>query len=237
LHASIHVYVNDDRNVSMWQDEAVENEQPSAGAAVTADSAPAEFKTVADVDMLRAMADPIRIAILGVLMNGRQDLPVMSVKELAARLGEPQTKLYRHMRQLEEAGLIRVAATRLVSGILEQRYQACQRDVQFDGGFLRAHADESEAAMTAMLDGFRRGFFAAFRDERLAPDAVPEAEEYLRPTILASDIRVGPSRAAEIRSRVRELMTWLEAQQAEESDAIQVNVMIGYYAAVPPDQA
>src|SRR5690242_6610077 len=75
------------------------------------------------------MADPIRLAILAALMKSRRNLPVMSVKELAAELGEPQTKLYRHVRQLEAAGLIRVASTRMVSGILEQRYQASQRDL------------------------------------------------------------------------------------------------------------
>jgi DNA-binding MarR family transcriptional regulator len=41
----------------------------------------------------------------------------MSVKELAEELGEPQTKLYRHVKQLEAAGLIRIAASRMVSGI------------------------------------------------------------------------------------------------------------------------
>ncbi len=220
----------------MWQDETVENEQRSVGAAVTAGSAPAEVKTVDDVESLRAMADPTRLAILGVLMDGREDLPVMSVKELAARLGEPQTKLYRHMRQLEAAGLIKVAATRMVSGILEQRYQACQRDLLFDGRFLRAHADDSERAVTAVLDGFRRGFFAAFRDERLAPDAVPEAEDYRKPAISASEIRVSPARAAEIKTKLKELMDWLGGQKTEDSGSIQVDIMIGYYAAGPPDQ-
>jgi predicted ArsR family transcriptional regulator len=87
----------------------------------------------------------------------------MSVKELAAELDEPQTKLYRHVRQLEAVGLIKVASTRMVSGILEQRYQACQQDLSFERGFLHEHADESEVAMQALLDRYRDGFFAAFR--------------------------------------------------------------------------
>jgi DNA-binding transcriptional ArsR family regulator len=211
----------------------MEDQQRSADAAMTTDSAPLEFRMVADVDTLRAMADPTRVAILSVLMTGREHLPVMSVKELAARLGEPQTKLYRHVRQLEAAGLIRVAATRLVSGILEQRYQASQRDLQFDTGFLRAHADDSEVAVTAVFEAFRRGLVQALGDERLAPDAVTEAEAYRSPTLFASDIWVTPARAAEIRKRVRALMEWLEEHKAEEAGAIQVNLMIGYYAESP----
>jgi DNA-binding transcriptional ArsR family regulator len=44
----------------------------------------------------------------------------MSVKELAQHLGEPQTKLYRHVKQLEAAGLIEVAATRMVDRARKQ---------------------------------------------------------------------------------------------------------------------
>ena len=74
-------------------------------------------------------------------MRGASVRPrVMSVKELAAELGEPQTKLYRHVKQLESTGLIRVAASRLVSGILEQRYQACQTDLRLGPGLMRDEA-------------------------------------------------------------------------------------------------
>src|ERR1039457_5760397 len=98
---------------------------------------PPPVRTVDTSDALKAMADPTRLAILAALMKSRHDLPVMSVKELAAELGEPQTKLYRHVRQLEAAGLIKVASTRMVSGILEQRYQACQQDLMLGRGFLQ----------------------------------------------------------------------------------------------------
>ncbi len=222
----------------MWQDGAVTDEQKSAGLVAGDESrAPLEVRTVADVDVLRALADPTRLAILGVLMERHDDLPVMSVKELAARLGEPQTKLYRHVKQLEAAGLIRVAATRLVSGILEQRYQACQRDLLFDGGFVRAHADDSEAALSALLDSFRAGFFTAFRDKRLEPGAIGEAEHYRLPTIYSSDLRVSPAKAAEIRAKLRELMTLLADKAIEDPEGILVNVLIGYYTGPEPKPA
>jgi RimJ/RimL family protein N-acetyltransferase/DNA-binding transcriptional ArsR family regulator len=94
-------------------------------------------RRVTSVATLKALADPVRLAILTALMADVRDLRVMSVKELAAELGEPQTKLYRHVRQLEMAGLIRVAATRVVSGILEYRYQACQASLAFGPGLVR----------------------------------------------------------------------------------------------------
>jgi DNA-binding transcriptional ArsR family regulator len=212
--------------VSVWQD--VFMEQPSAEAE------PQAIRTVNDVEVLKALADPTRLAILTALMKSGRDLPVMSVKELAAELGEPQTKLYRHVRQLEEVGLIRVAATRLVSGILEQRYQACQRDLMLDRGFVREHADESEVAMQAVLDLYRDGFFAAFRADQLPVDEVPPQGDYRRPLIYVADLRVSPARAAELRSKLQEVMDGLKDAETEDSDGVTINLLIGCYVPVDP---
>jgi DNA-binding transcriptional ArsR family regulator len=214
--------------VSMWQD--VFMEQPSAEAE------PQAVRTVNDVDVLKALADPTRLAILTALMKSGRDLPVMSVKELAAELGEPQTKLYRHVRQLETAGLIRVAGTRLVSGILEQRYQACQRDLMLDRGFVREHADESEVAMQAVLDLYRDGFFAALRADRLPADEVPAEGDYHRPLIYVADLRVSPARASELRSKLQEIMDGLKGAETEDPDGVTVNLLIGCYVPVEPGE-
>jgi len=210
--------------VSMWQD--VFMEQPAVEAE------PSAVRTVNDVEVLKALADPTRLAILAALMKSGRDLPVMSVKELAAELGEPQTKLYRHVRQLEAVGLIRVAGTRLVSGILEQRYQACQRDLTLDRGFLREHADESEMAMQAVLDLFREGFFAAFRADQLPADGVPAEEAYRRPLMFLSDLKVSPARAAELRGKLEEIIDSLKDDQAEDPDGVALNLLIGCYVPV-----
>ncbi|HYS40718.1 MAG TPA: helix-turn-helix domain-containing protein, partial [Pseudonocardiaceae bacterium] len=103
--------------------------------------APLPVRAVDDVETLKALSDPTRVAILRALMDGSPTRPaVMSVKELAERLGEPQTKLYRHVKQLADRGLIRVAETRIVSGIVEQRYQSGQVSLEFEPGFLGRHA-------------------------------------------------------------------------------------------------
>ena len=193
---------------------------------------PSAVRTVNDVEVLKALADPTRLAILTALMKSGRDLPVMSVKELAAELGEPQTKLYRHVRQLEAVGLIRVASTRLVSGILEQRYQACQRDLTLDRGFLREHADESEQAMQAVLDLFREGFFAAFRADQPPAGEVPAEEAYRRPLMFLSDLKVSPARAAQLRGKLEEIMDSLKDDQAEDPDGVTLNLLIGCYVPV-----
>jgi DNA-binding transcriptional ArsR family regulator len=190
---------------------------------------------VDQVEVLKALADPIRLAILATLMKTPRNLPVMSVKELAAELGEPQTKLYRHVRQLEAAGLIKVASTRVVSGIIEQRYQACQQDLMFGRGFLQEHADESEVAMQAVLDRYRDGFFTAFRAGRLPEGEVPVEESYRKPLLFMSDLRVSRAKAAELKRKLEELIGVLKEEEAEDPDGIPVNLLIGCY--VPDPQA
>jgi DNA-binding transcriptional ArsR family regulator len=213
-------------NVSTWQDVGME--QPIAAAE------PLAVRTVDDVDVLKAMADPTRMAILAALMRSR-DLPVMSVKELAAELGEPQTKLYRHVRQLEAAGLIRVASTRMVSGILEQRYQASQRDLVLGRGILRGNAEETTGAMQAILDRFRDGFLAAFLARQQPPGDVPAAEEYRAPVLFMTDLRISPSKAAELRGRLKQIMDELNDEQTEDPDGVPVNLLIGCYVPAAGD--
>jgi DNA-binding transcriptional ArsR family regulator len=214
----------------MWQ--AVGMEQPTAAALPTAGAEPLAVRTVDDVDVLKAMADPTRMAILAALMRSRRDLPVMSVKELAAELGEPQTKLYRHVRQLEAAGLIRVASTRMVSGILEQRYQASQRDLVLGRGILREHAAETTGAMQVILDRFRDGFLAASLARQRSPDDAPATEDYRAPVLFITDLRISPSKTAELHGRLKQIMDELNDEQTEDPDGVPVNLLIGCY--VPP---
>jgi DNA-binding transcriptional ArsR family regulator len=186
--------------VNVWQDEAVD-EKP-------------EIRFVEDVETLKALAEPTRLAILTALL--RPPWPrVMSVKELAAELDMAPTRLYRHVRLLEEATLIKVAETRMVSGILEQRYQASERDVRLGSDFLRSHPDESLAAIHVFIDRFAQGVLAAGERDR-------------KPVMFLSDNLVPAEAAAELERRLRAVQEWF-AGVPEDPDGVQANVMIGFY--------
>jgi DNA-binding transcriptional ArsR family regulator len=179
-------------------------------------------REIDSVEGLRALADPVRLAILSALEAHVPDgeLPVMSVKELAQHLGEPQTKLYRHVKQLEAAGLIEVAATRMVSGILEQRYRARQRDLRLSAALFRQHADESEAAIRSAFDAFLTRVFERARKEDW-PSESPD-----KPVMLVAEERVSLEAAERIRARLVEVTQ--EIAEAEAGD-VPVNVAIGFY--------
>jgi DNA-binding transcriptional ArsR family regulator len=192
-------------SVNIWQDGHVE-EQPEE---------PPEVRYIQDVETLRALADPTRLAILDALLKPPWPR-VMAAKELAAELGMPQTRLYRHIRQLDEVGLIKVAETRMVSGIMEQRYQATQRDLLFRPEFVRSHVDESMAALHLVVDLFGRGVIAS-----------RETDDY-KPMMYMADPTIPAEAAKELNRRLRDIVQWL-AEVKEDPDGVHVNALLGYY--------
>jgi DNA-binding transcriptional ArsR family regulator len=192
------------------------------------------------VETLRALADPVRLSILSALMNhAGQELPVMSVKELAADLGEPQTKLYRHVKQLESAGLIKAVASRVVSGIVEQRYQACQTDLTLGASLTKTEeaSAAAEAAVAAGLELYRSRFFAAHRAGRITfPHAHPDDP---RSKVILSlvEVRMTPDRAEAIRQRLRQVLDEVTEAEAEarhlDEDLVTVNMLVGFFCPEP----
>ena len=194
-------------------------------------------RRVSDVDALKALADPTRLRMLRAMMGTGTggDLPVVSVKELAEQLGEPQTKLYRHVKVLESAGLIHVAATRLVSGIVEQRYQASQHDVIFHGPGLSAPegavAQNAEAAVATVLDSYRQRLFTAARSGQLPAGTLDSDEPYRSTMLLLNEARVSRERAASARLKLQEVLDEL-GDAPDDPDGISVNVLIGFFSPV-----
>jgi DNA-binding transcriptional ArsR family regulator len=204
---------------------------PGAGPAPRepeAASQPSPVRVITQAEELKAMSDPTRLAILVTLTRSRSgDLPVMSVKELAQALGEPQTKLYRHVRQLESVGLIRVASSRMVSGILEQRYQAAQRDVLLAPLSLRENTDEALAVAQAVLDRFTDGFFASYM--AAGPGSPGWQEGDWKASMMAGAAKLSPARAAEVRTKLAEVLAWFDEPDSDDPDAEEMNLLIGYY--------
>ena len=220
--------------MNIWQDGGM-NETRNPARELTA------VRTIADAETLKVLADPLRLAMLTALMRrAPRDLPVMSVKELAEELGEPQTKLYRHVKQLETARLIRVAATRMVSGILEQRYQACQTALRFGPDLLREHTttDDANAVLAALFDEYRESFFTAYRDSRIGtPAEFPPGESYRKPLLSIAETRVPEARVAEIRDRLQQVIDDLGEQEADYAGGVPVSALIAFYSPAEPDES
>src|SRR5215472_5681832 len=211
---TIHVYVNDCTGVNMWQDGVVNNIDEAAAS----EAGQGPVSTASNAEALRALADPLRLRILSTLMQRDDgDLPVMSVKELAADLGEPQTKLYRHVKHLESAGLVKAAASRIVPGIVEQRYQATQPEIVIGDAFTEQEkvSQEAEGMTAAAFELYRRQFFAA-RRAAAADSFAPQDPE---PLLGISDGRLPAARAVAIREQLYRIFEEITAARLTSGEA------------------
>jgi DNA-binding transcriptional ArsR family regulator len=236
----------------MWQDVNVSDDQnvePGASSASSLVGQIPRFRLrtetarttrhppvpdAAQVEILKALAAPTRLRIMYALEVGGKEPRVMSVKELAEELGEPQTRLYRHVKVLESAGLIEVAATRMVSGILEQRYRAIHRDLQL-GPIAKAAPEAAEAAVNTMLQMFSQQFFADYRDGRIPDGDFPEDEAYREPRMVISSGRIAPDRANSIKLELERIID--ELGKADDPTGVPVNIVIGFYSPSEPGKA
>lgn len=100
---------------------------------------PTQSITITKLESLKVVSDALRARMIDLLRA-----EPYTVKQLASTLGLPPKKLYYHINLLEQHGLIRVVATRVVSGIIEKTYRATAYLFLFDNEvFAATHADEN----------------------------------------------------------------------------------------------
>ncbi len=166
------------------------------------DFRPQPVMRVSDPETLRALGDPTRVRILETMVQ-RQD-PAWSVKELAAAMGVPQTRLYHHVDQLVAHDLLRAVERRVVSGIIETRYRVSALSIQLDRRMFAG-----DGAPREILHDTLAAVFDTARDEvetAIAGGAIgnePADEERL--LVTRGLTRLTPIRAAELRRRLIEL--------------------------------
>lgn len=104
--------------------------------------------TINDLETLKVLADPLRIQIVELMTQAAR-----TVKQVAAVLNLPPTKLYYHVKQLEERALIRVVDTRIVSGIVEKQYQASAFNYRVNHELFSLTSQAGKEGVNVMLTG------------------------------------------------------------------------------------
>jgi DNA-binding transcriptional ArsR family regulator len=180
-------------------------------------------RTVTDVDTIKALADPTRLAILRALSRDR--VP-KSAKELAEDLDQPQTKLYRHLKVLLEANFIEAAETRVVSGIVETKYRSAQASVSIDPS---VHPDETREVMGRIvgdnLDDYRRRFLRQMELEAFLPESEPK-----KPGMLAFiSSSLAPETAKDFQERLKGLLEEFD-ELPRDPDGIRVEGVVSFFS-------
>ena len=191
---------------------------------------PPEELVVTDPEQLKALGDALRLALLEVM--GRRLRHGWSVKELAAATGQSQTRLYHHVNLLEERGLLRVASTQVVSGILVRRYQPAAKAYRLDRSLLSG--PEGGAAVghlfDAAADETRRQILASAAAGILDASSDEPGRKML---IFRNRLRLAPDRVDAFVKRLDEL---LDAEDAPDAPgAIEHGVLVTFYPIADPE--
>jgi DNA-binding transcriptional ArsR family regulator len=176
---------------------------------------------ISSAETLRAISDPTRMRLLEVLVQ-RQD-PPWSVKELAAALDVPTTRLYHHVEQLLAHGVVLPVERRVVSGIIETRYRVAALSFQLDRRLFEGDTDAATQAihdtLVTIFDNARDEIEAAMRSAAATSSTGAENPEDDRVLVARSLARLSPARAAEYRRRLGELQVEFADEDSPEAEA------------------
>lgn len=194
------------------------------------DLTPATERVIGDVETLKALSDAVRLRILETMVQAADE--DWTVKRIATALGVGPTKLYHHIAILEERELIRIAGTRVVSGIIETRYRIAQLSVRLDRAMLSSAGPSGEA--TAAIEEMLRTMFDTAREDagralqsgamQLGPDGKP-ARGLLRQDVK----RLSPARAEELRERLTALVDEFDGGALDDPDGVPFGLLIALY--------
>ncbi|MEM9457666.1 MAG: winged helix-turn-helix domain-containing protein [Myxococcota bacterium] len=118
-----------------------------------------EQRVITDLAALKVMANPLRVRLLQLLADRAS-----SVKELAAQLGEGQTKLYRHIEQMAHHGFIEVVRTRTEGGPEQRCYRATARSFVLDTSIFHDDEPSLGEVLSFVFDTTRADIRARVRD-------------------------------------------------------------------------
>ena len=184
---------------------------------------------IKDLDTLKVIADPLRFQILDLLV-----IEPLTVKELAEKLGLAPSKLYYHVNLLEEHGLIVVADTRIVSGIIEKHYRASSPGIDIDPSLLTFSTttgrENVNALLVSTIDATREDLIRSLQARAFALDQ--GATEQPRQVIINRGLsRLSEERAQEFALRLHDLLEEFDELDEKDSDHQKFALTVAYYPA------
>ncbi len=191
---------------------------------------------IRDAETLKAISDPLRLKIFGLLQDESR-----TAKELAEALGVAQTRLYYHINLLESLGLIRVSSTRVVAGIIEKHYRASASRISVDRSLFSpgvVPVDTAiEAMLTTILDGVRDAVRESIHDDLVDPERESPADGGL--LLGRRWLRLTRDEAEEFYQQLIGTLKEFEARHTESTpdDTVSYEILLGLYPVTSPVEA
>jgi DNA-binding transcriptional ArsR family regulator len=178
---------------------------------------PVDVFWIHDEETFGLLADPTRLEILELTMVPR------SVTEIAEAMGVPRTRLYHHVKLMEEAGMIAIAETRQTGALTEKVYQAAAKSYQPSETFLgnAAPRQRADALISSILNATRADFVRAV-DEGIA--GLGDRDGKRTVSLARRLMRLEPERLDALVTELEELLNRY-SEDSDSEDAITVGVL------------
>lgn len=186
------------------------------------DWTPADQFIIRDMETLKTLSHPLRVALLRALRAPG------TVKAIAQTLDKPPTKLYYHVNLLETHGLITVVDTKVVSGIPEKTYQVTAHRYRVDNALIFGEdAAGRDLFLSDLLDGTRREIQQAM-DAGLLRFDPEEDETHILTRVM---MPLTPVQFADYRRRLRALQKEMMALSLDQqsADARPYGLTVAFY--------
>jgi len=182
---------------------------------------PSQLHTIKDLEAAKAIADPLRLQIIEVLLPHQ-----LTVKQIADKLGLAPSKLYYHVNTLEKHDLIQVVDTTIHGNIIEKQYWVTAYNYTVDQDIYNFNVQETEGkeniitmALTT-LDTVREDFVRSI--EARVYNLEHGAEPHPRQVIKFREVcRIPDEKIESFQARLRELLDEFEALDEPDNADIQ----------------
>jgi DNA-binding transcriptional ArsR family regulator len=213
--------MNDETIMNERERAAAESSDPVEAAPTVADEL-----VITDLEVVRVISDRLRLRVIEAF--GRHRGIPRTVKEVARELGEPPTKLYYHVNLLEQHGLLIVAESNLVSGIVEKRYLPAAKSIRVDRRLMAEYQPDApgakdspvgtmvESIVEGTADDFRRALAAGLLEAR---DGGPDQK---RTVISRGSIRLSEKGAKALVKALRAILATDDEEGATDTYALTV---------------
>ncbi len=191
---------------------------------------------IADLETLRAIADPLRMQVLE-LLEGQP----LTVKQVAEKLGLAPSKLYYHFGALEKLGMIEVAETRMVANMLEKTYRSAAHLLDVDPSLFQFSKDGDNESINILLsstiDATREDLLRSLQARQFQLEQ--GADEKPRRIIINRVVsNISEKRIGEFQERLVKLIQEFEAEDAKSKSADQPYALtVAFYPSFYFDKA
>ena len=178
---------------------------------------------IEDEETFELLTDQTRIQIIEMLGEPR------SVTALAEAMDVPRTRLYHHIKLLEEAGLIEVVETRKAGALTEKIFLVAASSYRPSDGFLAGArpSQQRDAILGAILGATQADFAKALEQEGL--EGLEEHSEHKRMTLGRMVFQLTPDRLQDLVVELEGLLEKYAEMCGDDPEAIPVAAVTVVY--------